>query len=144
MEPKITLESGRTIEVYSINQEQTYAALYEGVPRKSNNDHTIEGCRREAVEKYGQNVIVIDPVRTPGSSSFPDPRADQLWGPRESLPAVTCYCLFQSDPLRNEREDHSLLLIVWFQDTFAFPIDAGVLARIRKVDWEASAVNWSL
>jgi hypothetical protein len=144
MEPTIKLESGRTIEVYSINQEQTYAALFEGTPRKSHNDDIIESCRQSAVEKYGKPVIVIDPVRTLGPSSFSDPKADKLWGPREFLPEVTCYGMFQSYPVRSEREDHSFLLIVWFQDTFAFPIDAGVISGIRKVDWEASAVNWSL
>ncbi len=138
----IKLDSGRTIRLHSLNQELTYAALLEGIPRNENNDRMIEVTRREAAAKCGHEVIVIDPVRRPGPNAR-NPSAEEAWGPTEYLPQVTCVATFESSPVRNAREDCSLLVIVWFQETFAMPIDPGVLNQIRKIDWEKAAFNFT-
>jgi hypothetical protein len=31
--------------------------------------------------------------------------------------------------------------LIWFQEDFAFPIDAAVMAEIRALDWSAVAVD---
>ena len=139
----IKLESGRTIDLESLKQEKTYAGLLEGMPRKDFNDRIIEGWRRQAVPYEGQKMALIDPVRRPGATGLPR-RGDELWGPPEFLPAIVCVGMFQSTPVRNEREDFSLLIIVWFQEAFAMPIDPGVVAQIRKLDWETLAYNWTM
>ena len=138
----ITLESGRTIGLYSLNQEHTYAGVLAGLPRKHNNDRIIERARQQAVAKYEQHVIVIDPVRKPPPPGV-DKYGDQEHGPAEFLPPIVCSGLFRSGPVRNEPETCSLLLIIWFQAAFLLPIDPGVIESIRKVDWEAAAYNWT-
>ena len=60
------------------------------------------------------------------------------------MPLIVCVGLFQSNPVRHEKEDSSLLDIVWFQDRFALPIDFGVVCQIQKLDWERLAYNWTL
>ncbi len=43
----------------------------------------------------------------------------------------------------NEREDFSLLNLVWFQDSLALPIDLGVVTQTRRLDWENLAYAWT-
>jgi hypothetical protein len=138
----ITLQSGRTIDLYSLNQERSYAGVLAGLPRKHINDRIIERCRQQAVAKHSQHVIVIDPARKPPPLGV-DRYGDQEHGPAEFLPPIVCYGLFRSRPVGNEPEDCSLLLIIWFQAAFALPIDPGVVESIQKVDWEACACNWT-
>jgi len=32
--------------------------------------------------------------------------------------------------------------VIWFQDDFALPVDAQVLAHIQSLDWEVLATDW--
>jgi hypothetical protein len=41
--------------------------------------------------------------------------------------------------VRDKSKDCSVLAAVWFQDTFAFPIDPLVLEHFRGVDWAEKA-----
>lgn len=65
------------------------------------------------------------------------------WDDQELLPSVACSAIFSSLPVRNEAEDCSFVAICWFQSMWAMPIDAEVVKQIKKVDWEAVAINWS-
>ncbi len=125
----IKLESGRSIDLEMLRQEKTYAALLEGLPRRSLNDRIIERWRRRAEEDEGQRAVVIPPVRKPSPKSrFVD--ADERLDLAEYLPSIVCLAMFQSEPVRQERLDFSLLNIVWFQDAFATPIDPSVIEEI--------------
>jgi hypothetical protein len=58
------------------------------------------------------------------------------------LPAILCIGAFSSDVLKarpNELASH--LCIVWFQQTFALPIDPAVTTEIRQVAWEDVAAG---
>jgi hypothetical protein len=64
-------------------------------------------------------------------------------GDGERLPEVTCIAEFDSNmPARDEGEPYSSLVVVWYQEQFAFPIGAGVLEEIRRLDWERDAWGW--
>ncbi len=140
----IKLESGWEVSLESLRQEKTYANVLEGIPRTKYNNDIIERWRSEAVKHERQRVVLIEPVRTPVSSHFNQPGIEAMFGPPECLPKIVCLGLFQSGPVRNEREDFSLLNILWFQDRFALPIDHGVVAQIQKLDWEKLAYNWTI
>jgi hypothetical protein len=141
----IKLTSGHTITLESLSQEKTYANLLEGLPRAKFNDEIIERWRKEAVKSEHQRVVLINPVRRPGPTKFSTPGDDAAWGPIENLPQIVCVGMFQSSrPVRKQQAHFSLLNIVWFQDQFALPIDAGVMAQIAKLDWEHLAYNWTV
>jgi hypothetical protein len=54
-----------------------------------------------------------------------------------------CIGQFDSGELnRRDSEPYSSLVIVWFQDDFALPIDAGVQTQIERVNWEELARDW--
>ena len=140
----IKLESGREVTLEALQQEKTYANVLQGMPRTKFNNDIIERWRRKAIQHEHQRMVLIEPVRTPGPARFTRPSTDQELGPPEFLPSIVCVGLFESTPVRNERQDSSLLHIVWFQDRFALPIDLGVVRQIQKLDWEKLAYNWTL
>ena len=60
----------------------------------------------------------------------------------EWLPSVECIGLFNSHrAARNSDMDASCLTIVWFQDDFG--LDDGAVDRLRDVDWDSLATDWS-
>jgi len=138
----IKLDSGREITLESLRQEKTYDGLLEGLPRTTLNNGIIERWRGD-YESSG--LVLIEPVRKKADPNWKDhPGMEEIWGPVEYLPPIVCVGRFESGPVRNEREDFSLLNILWFQNTFALPIDPEVVAQISKLDWENLAYNWTM
>ncbi len=137
----IKLQSGRTIFLEKLHQEQTYAGMLEGTPRKALNDRTIARWQKQILEHEGDRGVLIEPVRRTIPSGL---AGNEMFGPAEVLPDIVCVGLFHSSPVRNEPEHFSLLSILWFQDDFALPIEPSVVEQIRKLDWENLAYNWTL
>ena len=136
------LKSGRVITLESLNQEKTYGGLLEGIPRKEMNDRIIERCKRQAIGEHNHSIYLVEPVRRI------EPRSDDPnlahCGPAEYLPNIVCYGMFSSARLGdNKMQDESRLVIVWFQNRFALPIDAAVWAQIEQVNWEEFAGGWT-
>jgi hypothetical protein len=100
----------------------------------------LKNGSRKNFENYGQQAVLIEPLPRPGPKRG-DTKAD-IRGPTEFLPAVTCQEMFESSPVRGELASYSLLLIIWFQERFALPIDADVVVQIQKADWETLAFNY--
>jgi len=62
----------------------------------------------------------------------------------ELLPSTTCIALFNSTALsRRDSEPYSSMVVVWFQNEFALPIEDEVLGLIRRIDWESQAADWN-
>jgi len=59
-----------------------------------------------------------------------------------ALPPVTCVARFISSGLSGSGEIWSVLRVIWFQDYFAFPVDARVRSQIAALDWDAHAHSW--
>jgi hypothetical protein len=39
-------------------------------------------------------------------------------------------------------QDGSSLVIIWFQNDFALPIDPAVVEQIKAIDWDSAAYDW--
>ena len=155
---QITLPTNRTITLVRLRQWFTYYGLLAGIPRRAGNQEIIDRALAKAKAEcmQGLNPILIPPVSTPMPYHPPpdanlkmrdvSPAQDQYnWNARhyETLPPVVCIGQFDSGELkRPDSEPFSSLVIVWFQDNFALPIDADVQAQIEQVDWEALARDW--
>lgn len=102
------------------------------------NDNKIEDllqkARRESPD-LGEPLFIAPPSR---SQVVPGPPMDE-----ERLPGVTCLAVFDSDELNKaDPEPFSSLMVLWFQDDFAMPIDSRVLFQLELVDWELRATDW--
>lgn len=139
---RIDLASGRAISLSSMTQWRTNGGLLCGTPSEATNDEKLRRVVDEA-RQFGGNLgepLVIDPPR----ASVP---GDSVRGTSggEWLPKVTCIAVFNSDALSSDpaSEPYSSLVVAWFQNAFALPIDDAVLTSIRRIDWERRATGWS-
>ena len=114
--------------ITKIVQYPTYIGLIEGFPNvNSNNDILNEVKSKRNFSNYiDDSVFLIEPKRT----QF----ADWLFGKKEKLPIVTCIIEVECyDTFRDKTKAMSVLGIVWFQEDYAFPIDADILEKIKEI-----------
>lgn len=155
---KITLSSGREITLAHLEQWRSYAGLLAGMPNREMNGRVIEDARARALQHglEGAAPYLVPPRLTPverkphsaeylrltGMTAEKSAARDQQMH-YEQLPAVVCVAVFNSDGLtKPDAEPMSSLTLIWFQDEFALPVDAEVLAHILALDWETLATEW--
>ena len=149
----ITLVDDRRITLVSLQQSLTYRGLLAGIPFREDNQHFVGKFMDRAQKQClaGAAPCLIPPVAKPvplPPAAPADPRAEALaaqWQARhyETLPEVGCIGSFDSGELKRPgSEPYSSLVVVWFQDRFALPIDPLVLAQIERLDWESLATDW--
>ncbi|SIO56877.1 hypothetical protein SAMN05444166_5308 [Singulisphaera sp. GP187] len=138
---ELDLPSGRRLYLREFRQYLTYEGLLEGLPTVERNKQRLEQLVADHRDKpYAGGPYLIRPTETPiqynrNGKSYP-------FGIPSALPDVTCIGRFDSlQPARNETSDLSGLVVIWFQDEFAFPIDPPVVAQILSIDWEAHAAD---
>jgi hypothetical protein len=141
----IKLRTGRDIHLKALHQQRTYESLLAGHPDEALNREIVwEALERAFVRVYGfGQPHLIPPVECPIPLS-----PEELEYPRSGepirIPDIVCTARFESyQPVRNPAEQFSCLVIVWFQDYFAPPIDKAVLDTIQSLDWETLAADGS-
>ncbi|NUP34323.1 MAG: hypothetical protein HOU01_21835 [Streptomycetaceae bacterium] len=137
---RITLLSGRTVELTALSMSGTYDGLVAGHPTERSNDRSIAYWLRKAERTYPHfPVHLVPPVRRPVEGR----RAGPL-GPPELLPAVTCTGLLLSDPVDPANEPflwNSWLAVVWYQDTPDVPQGENALPALRALPWDELAAD---
>ncbi len=140
---KFSHNSGRTIELCKLTQQLTYGSMF-GVPRTKINDLIIKDTRQMVARLVGREPMVIVPARKLAEGyTETSPSAQAAWGPWEYLPKITCWATFSSKPVRKEREDCSMVVVLWFQEIWAMPIDPDNLKQMQTIDWEEWAEDVS-
>ena len=75
-------------------------------------------------------------------SSYTETNREAL--PMIALPAVVCCATLMYDGVfRDTTESYSFLNILWFQDDYAFPIDAEVLEKIKQIPFGELCIETS-
>ena len=140
---EIDLPSGRRLYLRELKQYLTYEGLLEGLPTAERNRQRLERLVADHRDKpYEGGPYLIRPTETPieydrDGHSYP-------FGTPSALPSVTCIGRFDSlQPARDQSYDLSGLVVIWFQEEFAFPIDPAVDAQLLTIDWEAHAADFS-
>ena len=138
---EIPLLSGRTVTLQSLQQSSVYAGLLEGLPTTEMNERIIEQYVAEQRTRTGQEPYLIRPGQRP--LKYRDDRP-YPFGKPAAIPGIGCVGLFHShQPARAKEHDYSDLVVIWFQNSFAFPIDPAVREHIRAIDWEKHAADFS-
>ncbi|PQO31029.1 hypothetical protein C5Y96_11765 [Blastopirellula marina] len=135
---ELDLSSGRRIYLKQLEQYLTYEGLLEGLPTAERNQQRLQSLVAEHQDKpYDGTPYLIPPVETPIDHGRPYP-----FGTPSALPSVTCIGRFTSlDPAKDKSYDYSGLVILWYQQDYAMPIDPAVVGQIRGVDWETHAAD---
>jgi hypothetical protein len=129
------LDDGHTIWLKEIDQWLVYDGLLDGLPTERLNASLIDHIMVSAAVG-GRRAVLITPDQTrPAGTGGPDSGEDAY----SLLPRMAVRARFESLQPVSGGGDFSELTVVWFQDTWALPIDGGVLEKIRSVNWTGSA-----
>jgi hypothetical protein len=135
---EIILRSGRRVLLYELHQVLTYDGLREGLPTLEMNKAMMEDL---VAERHGKPYPVGPVCLIKPEQRLIDYFKKYAFGVPAILPAVTCMGRFES---RETPITHSGLVIIWYQEQFAFPIDPAVIEKMECIDWERLAVNIGL
>jgi hypothetical protein len=135
---RISVASGRPVELMRLTISSTYGGLLEGHPNARMNDALIArlGTRRELPHSSVPAYVVAPPRSRPGIGAEP---ARMPFGPAEILPPVYCEGSFRSGPVNEELDPvlhESQLMIVWFQDDLARPVAELASMAVRGLAWD--------
>ena len=110
-------------------QAHTYYGVLEGVPNRSINSEILNYDIVDAKRRFGlQYVFQFTPVER----TRPDRTRDQYSG----LPWVTCMIeLSYHHPMKEKNLHWSRLGLIWYQESFAFPVDQEILDAVRLMSW---------
>ena len=145
---ELRLASGRSITMDSLDQSRTYAGLLEGLPGEVGNDMNIQSALQIASKQCppgGKPHLIVPPRRDyshqPGDM---EPYIKKGWGRvPEWLPKVRCIGTFSSLVTRLDSDGHaSMLVVVWYQDDYALPIQESVIEQLVSLDWNALATDF--
>lgn len=132
---EVGVESGRKVHLYRIYQSRSYEGALFGRPDRATNRRIIEQAlafARQRLKFRGMPTLI--PVKPVGGAVEES----------ERLPDILCIGEFMwARPVRDVSQMYSSATFVWFQDRFAPPIAADVLAELREIHWDLVAQDWS-
>lgn len=146
---KITLVDGREIHLDDFHQYFTYQTIIvSGGPFP--NRMTNKKCIKDAIKKSKQVIpycygpvgwkkpYLVEPLQTKKiGEKVGRVIMKQYW-----LPLITCMGCFTSwTPREKMDEDSSRLIIIWYQDAFALPIEDNILSQIKTINWNKLAIG---
>ncbi|WP_037674750.1 hypothetical protein [Streptomyces griseus] len=140
---RVTLTSGRTIDLDELRLSSTYGGMLEGYPFRFLNDRLIKGLLTLAENTYRNSPVhLVTPPR-----DQPEDAYTGAFGPMESLPPVACVGSFRSAAIAPEHDPvlyRSWLTVVWFQTSPTAPSGEDAEAGLRGVAWEELARDQEL
>jgi uncharacterized protein (TIGR02996 family) len=137
---QVRLRSGRTVYLRELRQSGVYEGLLEGLPTTEMNQRMIAGMvAAERTGLSGHDPYLIQPRETPleypGDRPYP-------FGQPASIPRIVCIGRFSSfEPARDASRDFSELVVIWFQDEFALPIDVPIWEQLLAINWQEHAID---
>lgn len=137
--PTVVTTDGRWLWCGRIEQESVYAGLLEGLPTREMNQRLLDRLEARLVKEHTRRgFLLIEPEQKPidydGRYPFGTPAA---------LPSIQVKAWLRSPGSAKDGDPNygSSLVVVWFQDEFAFPIDEKVHEQLVALDWAKLAVD---
>lgn len=149
---KVLIENGKEAYISSIHQTGTYNGCMCGYPNKNVNVHILESARKWAEKLCGGAVYLMPPAEKPmkretvsleellglvNGIEIAEPAPLEVSSepvPMIAFSAVMCCATLMYDGVfRDTSKGYSFLHILWFQDDYAFPIDADILEKIKQI-----------
>ncbi len=139
MRTEIILENNRYAHIDMFVQWRTYKGVLEGVPNKSINNWYIECAKNDALRYCGNTpVYLIEPKQKIHRENTQNPEYTVM-----SLPEVTCIAELNSyEPVKDPDMVGSKLIVIWYQDTMAMPIDEAILNEMKLINWSELADDY--
>ncbi|MFD8727786.1 hypothetical protein [Streptomyces sp. NPDC059611] len=139
---RLTLSSGRSIELTELRMSSTYGGMLEGYPCQRINEVKMSGLIQQA-----EHAFPFAPVHlVPPTREYPD-QAAGVFGPVEVLPPIACIGVFSStavDPELDAVLYRSNLVVAWFQAAPDVPSGEDAASSLRGIRWEELAQDYEL
>jgi hypothetical protein len=135
---ELKLDSGRIVRLGELRQWQVYEWLWEGLPTKEMNRRTVDKILAENRGVCGDPVLIVPeekPIDYQVGKRYP-------FGEPSALPSICCVGRFRSHWALDKDKDYSGLVVIWFQNEYAFPIDPNVMAKLMALEWEKLASDY--
>lgn len=131
---KLIVDTDLEVSIDTLYQAKTYGGLLEGVPTKRLNDQIIERVKNKAREMaHGIMPVTIIEPKTRKILGL----ENNVFGKSIALPGVYCIAeIISSQTFKDPSKDGSGLMVIWFQDTFAWPIQEDVLQELQKLPYK--------
>ena len=132
----IIVEHNKSVIIKSIHQWMTYGGLLEGLPTDRMNKNILERLPDQIKQHCGDwPFYILEPIQTP--IEFDD---NYIFGKPMKLPSVICIIdLTFHKAVRNPQMHGSSLIIAWFQNSYAFPIEDEIIEKFKKLAWSQYA-----
>jgi hypothetical protein len=138
---ELQLRDGRSIFLCEIRQSATYEGLLEGLPTRQMNARILASAAQAEI-LYGVEwkPHIIQTIETPIDWTREKPYP---FGEPAQLPPIQCQARFESfRPARDASLFASGVIFVWFQNSWALPIDEEVLEQMKAVVWNEVATDF--
>ena len=141
MTHEIKRKSGRTIYLSELRQIGTYDGVLEGLPTAEKNANLVKRLLADRQNQaFGAPPHMLPfkerPIDLPPEQKYP-------FGTPSALPPVTVAARFKSlAPTAAAEGDGSALVVIWFQESFAFPPSPEIALHLESLDWEKNAASY--
>jgi hypothetical protein len=130
---KLVVDKSLTVTLVQLIQGFTYDGVLEGFPNEAMNQKIMAQAEAQAAKLLHQRVILALPPVVKTNPS--DPVSD--FEGYQKLPEVCCMALLKChDAFKDKTKDYATLGVVWYQDEFAFPIAANILADLKNLPFK--------
>ncbi|MBS1635182.1 MAG: hypothetical protein JST26_04610 [Bacteroidetes bacterium] len=139
MNNELTIEKNKQVLITGLYQWRTYGGLIDGIPHNKMNDRILKELPNRAKKLCTDiPVYIIEPKQTPIPYDGKYP-----FGVPMSMPSVICVAeLSSGQPVRDMDMHGSQLIVAWFQDQYALPIDHAILDKIKEIHWSKFAEDF--
>ena len=134
----LILKDGREVFVDRIYQTDTYGLFLAGGPDKKRNERRMNEVIGDAKKKgfVFTTPYIIPPIVKKPIYTEEYKKEHCIKKEYEYLPKIICFAeLMSKTPAKDDTMFGSALVVVWFQESLAFPIDPGITKKLKEIDW---------
>lgn len=131
----IIIDNDLEVEIETLNQSETYESVEFGYPIEHRNNWLISYIlQRVHKPNNPQSFYLIQP-----QPILMDADIEKYKSPLEipkEIPNTECHIRVSTKKIANDtNQSDSTMLIIWFQDKLAFPIDPNILEKIKVIPY---------
>jgi hypothetical protein len=143
---KLELNTGREVWLTRLEQYGTYMSQLEGIPFEIKGRVNVKWFVQWAQEAFKLPVAVLQPLTLPHDEKYTAHiRKQHRMIPDEEeivyLAPITCVAKFWSGPVDGIDAVVTGMVVIWFQEQFAMPIDERAMKHLKQIKWDEYAEN---